>query len=127
MEVMEMKNKEILKDIEGNWNYEKCVKPEDVEWLIEQTRKFTKMEFIYEKGGGARQNHADDVDFGGDSKCGVCNFQVDLRNECISRRESDRRTFYHLSCEGKSKGIKPCSDCGLHRLKCDECVELSES
>lgn len=29
-------NQEILEEIKGNWEYEGCVKPEHVEWMIEK-------------------------------------------------------------------------------------------
>ncbi len=31
---------EKLKDIKGNWQYEKCIKPEDVDWLISTVDEF---------------------------------------------------------------------------------------
>jgi len=33
-------SKEIMKEIEGNWNYERCIKPEHVDYLIEQNKRY---------------------------------------------------------------------------------------
>jgi|GEM_PF-3721473 len=38
-----MEIKEIMKEIEGNWNYERCVKPEHVDYLIEQVEQFKQL------------------------------------------------------------------------------------
>ena len=33
-------SKNIMKEIEGNWNYERCIKPEHVDYLIEQNKRY---------------------------------------------------------------------------------------
>lgn len=58
------------------------------------------------------------------SNCGVCNYPIPIEHAQIIRKESDESyTFYHLKCEGRAKSIKPCPDCGYHKLKCSECAE----
>src|SRR5690625_4608645 len=42
MEVMRM-SKEIMKEIEGNWNYERCVKPEHVDFLIKRVQELEEL------------------------------------------------------------------------------------
>lgn len=58
------------------------------------------------------------------SKCGVCNEDIPVEHACYHRLEKDMTTTsYHFSCSGKLKDIKPCSECGKHRLLCDKCKE----
>lgn len=58
------------------------------------------------------------------SRCGVCNHDIPIDHACYNRLEVDMTaTSYHFACSGKLKDIKPCVDCGHHRLLCDECKE----
>lgn len=58
------------------------------------------------------------------SRCGVCNHDIPISHACYHRLEEDMTTTsYHGACVGKLKDIKPCPDCGKHRLLCDECKE----
>jgi hypothetical protein len=58
------------------------------------------------------------------NKCGVCNYEVPVDHAQLIMREKDGTfTHYHMTCEGKAKDIKPCEDCGYHRLLCDDCKE----
>ena len=61
-----MENKNIMKEIEGNWNYERCIKPEHVDYLIEQNKNYR--EFIH--------SIAKELHFEGDSK-------LDTQNKLI--------------------------------------------
>ncbi|MGG3801774.1 hypothetical protein [Metabacillus fastidiosus] len=57
-------------------------------------------------------------------KCGVCNYDVHIADKQLTRHENDGTfTAYHMSCENRAKHVKPCEDCHLHRLFCDECKE----
>lgn len=59
------------------------------------------------------------------SRCGVCNYDVPAEHEQLMKVENDGTvTSYHMNCEGKAKNIKPCEDCGKHRLLCDDCAEF---
>ncbi|UYL93746.1 hypothetical protein NIIg32_gp62 [Parageobacillus phage vB_PtoS_NIIg3.2] len=42
-----MNDKERLEFIVGNWEYGRCVRPEDVEWLIEQVEKIEHLNLKY--------------------------------------------------------------------------------
>lgn len=56
--------------------------------------------------------------------CGVCNHIVPLEVAQIAKVESDGTlTTYHMGCEYGTKDIKPCEDCGKHRLLCNDCAE----
>jgi hypothetical protein len=56
--------------------------------------------------------------------CGVCNKKVPIEHEQIGRKEENGTiTPYHMACEGQAKKLKPCEDCGEHRLFCTECGE----
>ena len=58
------------------------------------------------------------------NRCGVCNHDLNMEDTLYHRRESDGSvTSYHIPCGVKTKDIKPCEDCGQHRLLCDECRE----
>jgi hypothetical protein len=58
------------------------------------------------------------------SRCGVCNYDIPINHACYHRIEEDMTiTSYHVACKGKLENIKPCLDCGKHRLLCDECKE----
>ncbi|AIW03345.1 hypothetical protein CPT_Mater188 [Bacillus phage Mater] len=58
-------------------------------------------------------------------KCGICNEEVPVHHCALYKREEDQSlTTYHMRHEGQLKDLKPCSDCGHHRLLCDECKEL---
>lgn len=58
------------------------------------------------------------------NKCGICNHDLDIRHCAMHRVEEDGTlTSYHMQHEGQLKDIKPCIDCGHHRLVCDECKE----
>jgi len=60
----------------------------------------------------------------GDRNCGVCNKEVPLDHEQLGRRESDGSiTPYHMNCERRVRIIKPCEDCGQHKIFCNECKE----
>jgi hypothetical protein len=61
------------------------------------------------------------------NRCGVCNHDVPLDHAQVGRWEKDGTiTSYHMYCETKASKIKPCVDCGYHRLLCDECREVEE-
>lgn len=60
-------------------------------------------------------------------KCGVCNYNVPLDHAQAGRIEEDgTHTPYHMGCEGRAAKMKPCEDCGYHRLFCDECKEMED-
>lgn len=60
-----------------------------------------------------------------ESLCGVCNHKVPMYHAQIGRIEKDGSlTSYHLSCEVPASKIKPCVDCGHHKLVCSECKEM---
>jgi chromosome segregation ATPase len=44
-----MNDKERLEFIAGNWEYGRCVRPEDVEWLISQAEKVEKLQTLIEQ------------------------------------------------------------------------------
>ncbi len=61
------------------------------------------------------------------NNCGVCNHDIPMDWEQISRLEDDGTlTSYHMYCEVQANRIKPCEDCGLHRLLCTDCAELPD-
>ncbi|MBP1917205.1 hypothetical protein J2Z23_004190 [Lederbergia galactosidilyticus] len=37
---------ERLKDIKGNWEYERCIKPEDIDWLISTADEYQNERFV---------------------------------------------------------------------------------
>ncbi|PAQ15044.1 hypothetical protein CD798_08350 [Bacillaceae bacterium SAOS 7] len=58
------------------------------------------------------------------NRCGICNHDVPISETQLLRQESGGTfTSYHIRCESQTKNIKPCEDCGQHRLLCDECKE----
>lgn len=59
------------------------------------------------------------------SKCGVCNHDIPAQHVAAHQVEHDMTTTsYHVSCS--RKGIKPCTNCGYHRLLCDKCQEICQ-
>jgi len=59
-----------------------------------------------------------------ETKCGVCNHSIDISHCAFHKMEKDGSvTSYHMYHEGQLKDLKPCEDCGHHRLLCDECKE----
>jgi hypothetical protein len=57
-------------------------------------------------------------------KCGVCNKELSLSDEQVTRCEGNgQTTIYHMRCEPEARRLKPCEDCGLHRKICNECKE----
>ncbi|AMB18698.1 hypothetical protein BH780_gp115 [Bacillus phage Eldridge] len=60
-----------------------------------------------------------------ETKCGVCNEGIDISHCAFHKMEEDGSvTSYHMHHEGQLKSITPCTDCGQHRLFCDECKEV---
>ncbi len=61
------------------------------------------------------------------SRCGVCNHDVPMEHTQVMRREyDDSITSYHMRCEYGASKLKPCEDCGYHRLLCNECADPTE-
>lgn len=60
-------NQERIEAIKGNWEYEKCIKPEDVEWLIgtveEQQEEIERLHeaFQYFKGVMESETYTDHI------------------------------------------------------------------
>lgn len=62
--------------------------------------------------------------YGNDYRCGICNHDIPVDHVAYHRKEEDGHiTSYHMDCGSKTKDMKPCVDCGQHRLVCDECKE----
>lgn len=58
------------------------------------------------------------------NKCGVCNKEVPIDHTQLGKIETDGTlTSYHMRCEYAASKVKPCGDCGYHRLFCDACAE----
>lgn len=58
------------------------------------------------------------------SNCGVCNKPVSFDERQFMMIESDKTvTAYHMGCEYRLSKVKPCEDCGQHRLFCNDCGE----
>jgi hypothetical protein len=61
------------------------------------------------------------------NNCGVCNHHLDINHAQLRRFELDGTlTPYHMGCEGEARKLKPCVDCGQHRLLCSDCAEVGE-
>jgi len=59
------------------------------------------------------------------NKCGVCNYEIPINHAQLVRQEKNGSfTSYHLTCENEAKEVKPCEDCGYHRLICSDCAEF---
>lgn len=59
-----------------------------------------------------------------ESLCGVCNHVVPIDHCQMARLEKDGTlTSYHMQCEVPAGKLKPCEDCGHHKLFCTDCGE----
>jgi hypothetical protein len=62
------------------------------------------------------------------NRCGVCNYEIPVDHVRLMIREKDGTfTHYHMACGTRAKGIKPCEDCGYHRLLCSDCAEVDSN
>lgn len=54
--------------------------------------------------------------------CGVCGKEVPIEHTQMMKMEDDNTlTVYHLVCEYAASKLKPCDNCGKHRLVCPNC------
>jgi len=81
-----MENRRRLKDIAGNWNYERCVKPEDIEWLMEQVETKFRNEH--------RLDACSELIYNQSMRIG---HQLDALNEIT--RFYPHEDAYHVACE----------------------------
>jgi len=59
------------------------------------------------------------------NKCGICNYEILVgHDQSVIKEKDGTLTHYHRICKDKAKEIKPCEDCGYHRLLCDDCAEF---